>query len=93
MVVPAEGASSSPFRDREANPDRTVHAEGRGVQVVRYDRGGKWYEEGFDSAGTFYRRHIGVGEAARMARSLYLTINYGRSGGKSFDAKARKLGV
>ncbi len=85
--------TESLFSEVASNPDRTVHAERQDLQIVRYDRGGKWYEEGFTSAGAFYRRHIGVDEAARLARSLYLTINYGRSGGRSFDRKVRALGV
>ncbi len=85
--------SESLFASREQNPNRTVHAERDDMQIVRYDSAGKWYEEGFTSAGLFYRRHIGVGEAARMTRTLYLTIHFDRPGGSVFDRKVRALGV
>lgn len=69
--------------------DRRVHATYDGMDVVRYDRAGKWYLEprGYPA---LPRQKVTVAEAARMARwghenargSIYL----GLSGGKTFDA-------
>lgn len=66
--------------------DRTVHAGYEGMEIVRYDRGGKWYLEPTDAA--LPRQHVGVKQAARQA--VYAIENGGDftprlPGGASFD--------
>ena len=76
--------------DRE---DRHVHARCRGVEVVRYDRSGKWYVEiaaDFGRRGLpAERKHVGIEEAVETARSFGAagTIHLGLPGGGSFDRK------
>ncbi len=61
--------------------NRTVHAEGRFAEVVRYDRSGKWYIEPKDGS---QRRHVGVGEAAEWASVAATSLHLGRPGGLVF---------
>jgi hypothetical protein len=67
--------------------DRQVHAEfaaltGARIEVVRYDRAGKWYFEGPNG-----RRRVPVREAA--ARAVHGRVYFGRSGGRQFDHLVR----
>ncbi len=68
--------------------DRTVHASTQQMNVVRYDRAGKWYLEPTDT--TLPRQAVTVGDAARYVvwaldqdHSTKLFTN--RPGGKRFD--------
>lgn len=66
--------------------DRRVHAElPNGLQVVRYSRAGKWYEE---SPGQ--RKRIGINEAVALALLPGARIHFFLSGGQMFDAKVRR---
>jgi hypothetical protein len=69
--------------------DRRIHARDySGVEIVRYDRAGKWYAEQDG-----HRSHISVSKAVAVAR--YLLDNdrgevfFGLPGGAMFDAKVR----
>jgi hypothetical protein len=71
--------------------DRTVHAVTyRGVEIVRYNRAGKWYLE-WPATAMVPCRHVGVDEAARTAVEHSGDIRLGLSGGKAFDARVRKI--
>lgn len=79
------GVSGDLFDD----PDRTVHAKTNdGAELVRYDRGGKWFIE-WPREQMKPCRHIGVGEAARLARDGFVFFN--RPGGRVFERKVRAL--
>ena len=74
--------------------DRTVHAsiDGGGIEIVRYDRAGKWYIEIAADYGRpglpAERFHVGVREAASRAHALRErggVVNFGLPGGRSFD--------
>jgi hypothetical protein len=68
---------------RRDHDDRTVHASGLFLDVVRYNRAGKWYLEGKgDNQG--YRRHVGIREAARFA-AAGCDVHLGLPGGSTFD--------
>lgn len=70
--------------------DRTVHAvSADGIEVVRYDRAGKWYLEP-PSHLLLPRQHVTIAEAVRFAR--WCADNGGRvflrrAGGTAFDRK------
>lgn len=73
--------------------DRTVHvtiipAAGDRIEIVRYNRAGKWY---YEDGGR--RRHLMLAEAAAFAREDRPAVIWheGRKGGAAFDAKVRKL--
>jgi hypothetical protein len=75
--------------------DRTIHAEVPGiVEVVRYDRAGKWYIEPLTPG--LPRQHVTVTEAAEYA--TFPEISSGRKwvyypglpGGKQFDRKVKQ---
>jgi hypothetical protein len=74
--------------------DRTVHAAWEQMEVVRYDRAGKWYLEpvGFPN---LPRQHVGVREAARYALwaadTQYGWIKTELPGGAAFDRAVRRL--
>ena len=71
--------------------DRTVHAVTyKGIEIVRYERAGKWYLE-WPSGSMIPCKHVGVGDAARTAVEHGQTINFGLPGGKTFDARVRRL--
>ncbi len=69
--------------------DRTVHASYPGMEIVRYDRAGKWYFEPLDSS--LPRQKVTVREAAHQA--VWATehfesagrIFWDRKGGSRFD--------
>ena len=74
--------------------DRTVHAEdSRGIQIVRYDRAGKWYVEVPENYGRFglpaERVHVTVADAAYQAKEWLRrgdgVVYLGRHGGRTFD--------
>jgi len=71
--------------------DRTVHASYDGMEIVRYDRAGKWYLEPTDP--TLRRQHVTVDAAARAARwgraNANGTTTFGLHGGSTFDRLAR----
>lgn len=75
----------TPLRD-----DRTVHAiRDDGVELVRYDRSGKWYIE-HDRV----RDHVTIAEAVSVARMWfhqYGEVRFGLPGGTAFDRKLRDL--
>lgn len=65
--------------------DRTVHVHLlNGLEIVRYDRSGKWYEE---SPGQ--RKRIGISTAVATALTPGATVFLGKMGGRTFDAKVR----
>lgn len=69
--------------------DRTVHARYPGMEIVRYDRAGKWYFEPLDSS--LSRQKVTVkqaADAAVWARGYYnegAHIFTNRHGGTTFD--------
>lgn len=73
--------------------DRTVHAWYEGMEIVRYDRAGKWYLEPIDPR--LARQHVGVHQAARSAlwgvENARGVIYRGAPGGATFDRLVRKL--
>ena len=77
------------FESVATNLDRIVYAERPGVQLVRYERAGKWYEEFEDGS-----RHP-CNLAYAVDRALELEDEGGviylrQMGGTMFDAKVRK---
>lgn len=71
--------------------NRTVHAVTyKGVEIVRYDREGKWYLE-WPASAMIPARHIGIAEAARTAVEHGCCIHFDQPGGTVFDRKVRKL--
>lgn len=67
-------------------PNRRVHAECDGFEVVRYDRAGKWYVESKDPGRK--REHVGIHEAAIRAFcavTLGGQVHTGIPGGGTFD--------
>lgn len=74
--------------------DRRVHARGKdGLEVVRYDRAGKWYLENPRPGSLIPRRHVKISEAAKMARLLQKdggTVFFKIPGGGRFDLLVRQ---
>lgn len=72
--------------------DRTVHCTivphfGERIELVRYDRAGKWF---YESGNT--RRQITLDEAAAMCDERPAVIwHEGRPGGRMFDARVRAM--
>lgn len=70
--------------------DRMIHAKLIDlIEVVRYDRAGKWYIENLE---TGKRKHVGVLDAAEEAARIYREggiIYFDRPGGSKFDQWAR----
>jgi hypothetical protein len=68
--------------------DRTVHASYSGMEIVRYDRAGKWYLEPTDP--TLQRRQVSIDQAVAAARlASEGNVFLGRPGGTAFDKKVR----
>lgn len=76
--------------------DRRVHAQtADGIEIVRYDRSGKWYFERKDGT----RRQVSVDMAATAAAEVVkyepiqppAGVYLERPGGRRFDAIFRKL--
>lgn len=67
--------------------DRTVHARYRDMEIVRYDRSGKWYLE--PTIAGVRRQHVGIRDAARSAKWGIENADgvafAGLPGGRSFD--------
>lgn len=81
------------MKQSKTDSDRTVHATsavGR-LEMVRYDRAGKWYIEGtLPKHGP--RASVTVKEAIDIARRWARsggTVNYGLPGGQVFDRGVR----
>lgn len=65
--------------------DRRVHATGTYIEVVRYDRAGKWYIEDRHRGG---RERVSLALAVQIARSLRKAggkVHLGLPGGGAFD--------
>ncbi len=72
------------------NQDRTIHAHYPGMEIVRYDRSGKWYLEPTDPR--LPRQHIKLRDAVRQAlwaQEHGGVIRLGRLGGTAFDRQLR----
>lgn len=67
--------------------DRTVHASYPGMEIVRYDKAGKWYAEPTDP--NERRDQLNVREAAYLAVSNRATWTPGLQGGRAFDRLLR----
>jgi hypothetical protein len=66
--------------------DRTVHASYSNMEIVRYDRSGKWYLE--PTIPGLRRQHVTVAQAASSAKyglAIGGSFTPGLSGGKAFD--------
>ena len=70
--------------------DRTVHARGRGYEVVRYDRAGKWYVESVDGSRRAVTLDQAVREAMDIKRAREGEVLIGQPGGSAFDRKLRR---
>ena len=74
---------------RRGASDRRVYARRNdGVELVRYDRSGKWYIE-HDRV----RDHVTIASAVAVARQWECDegqVFYGLPGGTTFDRKMRK---
>lgn len=73
-------------------PDRRIHARKQGVDIVRYDKAGKWYVEIAADYGRrglpAERKPVKIREAALHARGLIArgaTHHAGIPGGQAFD--------
>ncbi len=76
--------------------DRTVHARQDSyphLEVVRYDRSGKWWLE-YPSGTLIPARRVNVTVAADKAAGFLIyrtgTVNFGRPGGRTFDQRVRR---
>jgi hypothetical protein len=73
--------------------DRTVHATYKDMEIVRYDRSGKWYLE--PTIPGLPRQHVGVKDAARAAvwglEHADGSVPLGEPGGQAFDRAVLKL--
>lgn len=72
--------------------DRTVHARYPGMEIVRYDRAGKWFFEPTNPM--LKRQQVSIAHAAEQA--VWASENggaiyFGLPGGKHFDSQVRKL--
>ena len=70
---------------RSVTADRRVHAFKGQVEIVRYDKAGKWYRE----IPGLPRVPLTVDEAARQATLPGFTWREGLTGGSRFDALVR----
>ena len=70
--------------------DRTVHARGKGYEVVRYDRARKWYVESIDGS----RRAVTVDQAVREAMHIKRArdgeVLWDQYGGLAFNRRLRR---
>jgi hypothetical protein len=72
--------------------DRTVHVTinlaGDQIEIVRYDRAGKWWLE----RATGYRRRLSLADAVAYAKESSNVIwHEGAPGGRMFDAWVRQM--
>jgi len=66
--------------------DRRIHARTPGgVEIVRYDRAGKWYAELRTPMGDWERRLLTVGEAVELATEIDTRVYLRVPGGDTFD--------
>lgn len=69
------------------NPDRTVHAEYQDMEIVRYDRAGKWYLE--PTIPGLKRQNVSIKKAVASAKWGIENANgvwhMRRPGGARFD--------
>lgn len=71
--------------------DRRVHARCKDYwEVVRYDRAGKWYVEGYGPR-QGQRKQVSIWTAVHVAQANAVQVFYRVPGGGSFDAKLRAL--
>lgn len=70
--------------------DRTVHAYGRGYEIVRYDRAGKWYVESVDGSRRAVTLDQAVREALHISKRGSGDVHFGLPGGSAFDARYRR---
>lgn len=72
--------------------DRRIHAKYPGMEIVRYDRAGKWYAE--PTIGCLKRQALTIEDAVEVAvfaaQAHGGTIAWGRPGGTTFDQKLRE---
>lgn len=69
--------------------DRRVHARYEGMEIVRYDRSGKWYLE--PTHPTLKRQHVTIDQAVDAALWASTqpegTVTFGLPGGTTFDRR------
>lgn len=72
-----------------ARDDRTVHARlFDGVEIVRYDRAGKWYAE--KQALLAPRQHLTLSQAVAMVlNDEDAEVFHGKPGGAMFDRRVK----
>lgn len=70
--------------------DRTVHARSGELEIVRYDRAGKWYVE-FDPPRMRPAFRVSLREAASLAVDRRAEVFFGKPGGGSFDRLFSRL--
>jgi hypothetical protein len=99
LSVEGHGESGRPCNFRgsggsEVTTDRTVHARYPNMEIVRYDRAGKWYLEPTISRAKRQRITLAdaVAQAAWAQRHHRGEIFFGRPGGMSFDRKVKASG-
>lgn len=71
--------------------DRTVHASGPQMEVVRYNKAGKWYLEPTDRR--LPRQSVTIAEAVDYTNWLWKnggTPHFDRPGGGRFDSLLRR---
>lgn len=72
--------------------DRTVHAHYPGMDIVRYNRAGKWYLEPTDPLAK--RQHVTLRDAVNQAvwASMFGggQVFFGRPGGGAFDREVAR---
>lgn len=72
--------------------DRTVHARYPGMDIVRYNRAGKWYLEPTDPLAQ--RQRVTLADAVNQAiwarTHGHGEVLFGRPGGATFDRKVRE---
>lgn len=79
------------FLGKNVRSDRTVHASYPGMEIVRYDRAGKWYLEPSDPS--LRRQHVTIDRAvsaALWARANGGKVFTGLPGAKAFDSRFQK---
>lgn len=73
--------------------DRTVHAAYDGMEIVRYDRAGKWYFEPTDQS--LKRQKVSLMDAAEQAVWGVDYANgevfFDKPGGNTFDMRVRGI--
>jgi hypothetical protein len=78
-------------RENLTHPERTVHARNASIEVVRYDRAGKWYCESRQGGP---RVSLTLDQAVNIGWSIAAAgggdIVWGQPGGLQFDARLRK---